>query len=116
MPREKREAILSAGVDDPVIATVLEVVAVLHRDDSRQPSCLGELRGVNIRNADVANLARLPELNEGTDRVRQRDPRIDCVELVEIDAVELEPPQAALAWRRNRACELGDRRRYRLRS
>ena len=45
----------------------------------------------------MPNLPFLPQLSQRADRVLERNLRIDPVQLIEIDPVELETPQARLA-------------------
>lgn len=55
-----------------------------------------DLLDVEVRHADVPDLALLDELLERTRRFGERDVRVGPVDLVEVDVVELERAQALL--------------------
>jgi hypothetical protein len=50
----------------------------------------------DVRDADVTDLARLLRLDEEPQRLRERDRGIGAVELVEVDPLDAQAPQAAL--------------------
>jgi hypothetical protein len=56
-----------------------------------------QLRGGEIRAADLCDLAGLHEIIHRTERVRDRDRRIGLMQLIEIDAVDAEPLQTVVA-------------------
>ena len=53
-----------------------------------------DLRGGDFAEADVADFSLLLHLAEGTEGFFERGARVDAVELVEVDALELEAAQA----------------------
>ena len=73
------------------------VVLVLHRDDVRDRLRRTQLVERHVREPDQPDLALVSQLTERTDRLLDRHLGIVAVQLVEIDAVELQPPQARLA-------------------
>ncbi len=70
-----------------------DVVEVLHRrdlDDLAHPLQGGQ---VDLAHADVADLSLGLHLAELAERVFHRRVRVDAVQLVEVEALETEPPQ-----------------------
>ena len=61
-----------------------------------RPLRLDHLPGGEVRAADVADLALAHEIVERAQRLLDRRQRVGAVELVEVDPVGLEPPQAVL--------------------
>ncbi len=55
-----------------------------------------ELLGARLRNADAPDLALILDAAELTDRVLDRDRRINAVKIIEIDMIDAEPLQARL--------------------
>ena len=78
-------------------AAVAEVESVLHGGDVSDGSGDGELLERDIGDADVPDLALVLKIFERADRLREGDGWVGGVQLVEIDAVELEPEQRCLA-------------------
>ena len=78
-------------------AAVAEVESVLHGGDVSDGSGDGELLERDIADADVPDLAFVLKIFERADRLREGDGWVGGVQLVEIDAVELEPEQRCLA-------------------
>ena len=60
---------------------------------------LRELVDADVRDADVAHLALVPQLRSAPTRLLVRHVRVDRVELVEVDALDAQPAQALLARR-----------------
>ena len=75
---------------------VVEVVFVLHRDDLRDLAGALELGDVEVGDADVPDLARALRVHQRPERILERHLRIDRVQLVEVDALELQALQAAV--------------------
>jgi len=79
-----------------------EAVLVLARGEGVEvprvgyPPRLDHLPGGEVRAADVADLALAGEVVEGAQRLLDRRQRVGAVELVEVEPVGLEPPQAVL--------------------
>src|SRR3954453_10947145 len=96
-PRDERDARLLARLQDAVGAAVVEVVAVLDGDDVDGGARPLELLTAHVRDADVADLALALQVAERAERLLDRHVRVDGVQLVEIDPLQAEPPQAALA-------------------
>ena len=76
---------------------VADVVVVLDRDDRHDLLGALDLLDVDVGEADVADLALVLELGQRADRVLDRHLRVDRVQLVEVDPLELQPPQRVLA-------------------
>jgi hypothetical protein len=96
-PRDEADPLIRAHVEHVLAAAVDEVEAVLDGDDVDDRAGLGELLGPDVRDADVADLALVPQLLQRADRLRVGDLRVGAVVLVEVDAVDLQPAQRALA-------------------
>ena len=96
-PRQEGKPVLLARVDHRVGRAVAEIVEILHRDDGRDLAGAGELARIDVREADMADLAGLLQIGERADAVFERHLGIDGVKLIKIDALELEPLQACLA-------------------
>jgi hypothetical protein len=73
------------------------VVAVLHRDHLHDLARLRELLQRDVRDAHVQDLALVLKLLERADGVLVGHLRIGRMQLVQVDPVELQPPQAGLA-------------------
>ena len=103
-PRDDPDALVGAErVHLPLLLAVEQVVVVLHRDeavpavDPLQVERLGELPGVHRRGAEVAHLAGVDQVAERLQRLLDRRRAIPAVDLVEVDVVHPEPPQARVA-------------------
>jgi hypothetical protein len=69
----------------------------LHRHDRDQlPRGLDRVDS-DIRQPDVPDLALCLQIGERTHRLLERHRRVDAVELVQVDPLEPEPPEALLA-------------------
>src|SRR5918993_4232499 len=86
-----------AGLQHRFRGAVREVVTVLDRHHRHYVQRDLQLPHTHVREADVPDLALVPELRQGPHRVFERYSRIWPVELVEIYALHLESTQAALA-------------------
>ena len=73
-----------------------QVVWRLHRLHRARPRELGHLSRVEVRDADVADLAFVHELLERRGSLRKGDLRVGPVHLVDVDVVDFERPQAVL--------------------
>jgi hypothetical protein len=89
--------------DHPVLFCISEhvfagavgpVVAVLHACNRHDLFRLGELLDGHFGQTRVPDLALVAELAQGADLVGERDVRVDAVQLVERELVQLEPAQA----------------------
>jgi hypothetical protein len=100
-PRQERGGLRRAAVDQRLGVGVAagDAVAVLHRGDRHQGARLVELHRRDVAQTDVAGLALAAELGERADRVGERHLRVGPVQLVEVDPVQPQPPQARLARR-----------------
>jgi hypothetical protein len=76
------------------VPPVGEVVQVLHGADRHHRAGLLDLPDADLRQPDVSDLARVPQLLQGADLVGEGDLRVDAVELEQLDAVEPEAAQA----------------------
>jgi hypothetical protein len=73
-----------------------EVEQVLHRRDLDDLACLFELVDLDLRQADVADLALVLQQFQLADLVGQGDLRVDAVELEQLDAFQAHVAQAHL--------------------
>ncbi len=96
-PRDEGDVLLGAVVDHLVPMPVAQVVLVLHRGDRQVLAGAADLLDARLREPDEADLALVEELLEDSHLVLEGHVRVDPVELVEIDALELEAAQAPLA-------------------
>ena len=97
---EEADAELLAGVEDLALDAALEQrVLALEARDRMDGGGATQVRHERFREADVADLARLDELRESSDRLLDRRPRVDAMLLVEVDRLDAEPAQARLARR-----------------
>src|SRR5208282_5742033 len=78
-------------------AAVGEAVAVLHGDHRNQFAGVVDLLDADLRKADVLDLALRLEILERGELIFGGNFGVDAVELVEVDAVETEASQAAVA-------------------
>src|SRR5215469_9569824 len=95
--RNERDCGAGADVDQGVGRAIPEIITVLDRDDLRHLSCPRQLGGRDVRHADVANLALALKVDESADRILDRHAVIDRMKLVELDAIEAQPPQTLRA-------------------
>src|SRR5207253_7709662 len=72
-----------------------QIIVVLHRDnrDDLLGSC--QLIDRDIRQSDMANLPFLPHLREFTDRVLKWNLGVRAMELIDVNPIEAQTPQAA---------------------
>src|ERR687897_248603 len=96
-PRDETDAELLAALEDVVRAAVLEVVAVLHRHDCDDRARPLELVDRHVRDPDVPDFALVLQLLHRSNGVLQRHLRVGRMQLVDVDPLQPEPAQAALA-------------------
>ena len=96
-PGEEGDALALAVSKDLVRASIGGVVAVLHRHHLTQRSGLDQLIHRDVGHADVADLARLLEFDEGSDGIGVRHLGVGHVDLEEIEALDPEPSEALVA-------------------
>src|SRR5215216_4148708 len=97
----KASPALAFGKNVLLWGAVQKAVLVLH---AREPRCatarrllrLAQLVGREIRAADLAHLAGPNQLVEGAERLTDRHVRVGGVQLVEVDAVRAQAPEAVL--------------------
>ena len=87
---------LGADIDQGVGRTVAQIVAVLDRDDPRQPSRARQRGGRDVGDADMP--ARALEFDQSADRILDRQAMIEGMELAELDAIEPQSLQALLTY------------------
>ncbi len=97
VPGDEGEALPLTAVEHRVGRPVVEVVAVLHRDHGGERRGPVELRLVDVRHADVADLALLLQLDQRPEGVLQGHLGVDGVELVQRDLLDTQPSQASFA-------------------
>src|SRR5258706_4634260 len=96
IPREKCHAEALARLEHVLGAAIAKVVAVLHRDDGHESARLLELLHRDVGEADVPDFPLALEVRECADLDFERHLRVGRMQLVEVDALELEALQAAL--------------------
>ena len=72
-----------------------EAEAILDADDLGGRAGARELELIDVGNPDVTDLALALELDEGAHRLLHGDAGVDEVELVQVDPLKAEAPQAA---------------------
>jgi hypothetical protein len=88
--------------DLPFQVTAGEAVIGLQRDDGREAAHLGDADGLHhlprgpVRQAEITDMAVLHERVERLQRFLDRGRRVEAVDLVEVDMVELQALQARL--------------------
>src|SRR6266550_3914931 len=95
-PREERDLLQRAEVEDGLRSAFKNAVAVLDRDDRRELLRPLHLLNGHVRQSDVPNLALGFEFHQRADRFLERDLRIGAVKLIDIDLFDAEALQAAL--------------------
>jgi hypothetical protein len=79
------------------MSAIAQTVSILHSDDLGTILRASSISsGVTSLKSDVANLALLLHLLQCAERLFKRGARIDAMELVEVDALQLQPAQAHL--------------------
>jgi len=96
-PGQERELVALTDPEHGLRGPVGEVVAVLDGDDRGHSPSASQLLCVDIANPDVANLPLGLELGQGADRFLEGNVWIGPVQLVQVDPLELQTPQARLA-------------------
>ena len=96
LPWHERDPLAIAVVDDRFPFAVRDVVTVLHRDDGEELLRALNLRHADFRKSHVPDLAFAPRVLQEAELLFFGHRRIDAMELIEFDAVEPQPPQAAL--------------------
>src|SRR4029077_10681272 len=91
--RDKGDPGLGADVDQAIGRTVPYIVGVLDRDDLRHLLGPRQLGRRDVRDADMANLSLALKVEESAARILDRHPVIDRMKLVELEALETQPPQ-----------------------
>ncbi len=94
IPGQEGDAALFAPVERLLVAAVGERVAVLHADDGDDLLRLFDLCGRDFAEADVADFSLVLHTSSAPKAFFERGARVDAVELVELDALELEAAQA----------------------
>jgi hypothetical protein len=95
-PGDEGEAPRGAGVEHILGTAVLEVEAVLDRDDLGERLGAVELLDADVRNAEVADLALVAQLDQRPERLLERDVRVDGVQLQQVDSLDVESLEAAV--------------------
>ena len=90
VPGEKGDVVLGAEVEGGLGLPFGEVVFVLDGGDGDCFLSPGDLVGGDFGEADVANFAGCLEVEKGAEGVFEGNGGVDAVELVEVDAIELE--------------------------
>src|ERR1035438_3347397 len=96
VPGQEADALLLAPIQHFLMTAVTETVSILDSCDIDKFARCFYFGGRYFVEADVANLALLLHALEGAERLFERRAGVDAVELVKIDALKLETPQAHL--------------------
>ena len=100
LPRRDREPgdegniLLFAEVDHILVVAVTKVVLVLDADDRYDSTSLLDLPRLDLGKPHVEDFAFLLQLLDLTERLFDRDLRVDAMKLPEIDALQLQRAQA----------------------
>ena len=89
-PGDKRHVFTRANIDNVVVGTLADIVAILHRNDGRDPARPAKLVSILVGNADISDFPLLLEPNQFAQQILDRNTWIDGVQLVESDAIQLE--------------------------
>src|SRR5216684_553853 len=73
-----------------------QIIVILHSDNRYDLLGSCQLIDRDIRQSDMANLPFLPQLREFTDRVLKWNLGVRAMELIDVNAIEAQTPQAAL--------------------
>ena len=97
----RQPELLGDGQRVLLVRAVQEVQLVLHADEAGRPLLHGgggleELGTREVRAADLADLPFADQAVEGSERVGDRGRGVGLVELVQIDTVGAQPPEAVL--------------------
>ena len=95
-PGDEADTLLGAVVEQLFGLAVGQVVEVLDRNDVHDRLSVFQLFHGDFGQADVTDLALRLQVLEGTQRLLGGDFRIDPVELIEVNGISLQPPQAHL--------------------
>jgi hypothetical protein len=95
-PRDEADALALAIREDGFCAAVREVVEVLHRRDRRDRSRRSDLGFGDLGESDASDLALGLQVDQCAELFRERDPRIDAVQLEQLDAFHAEQAKALL--------------------
>ena len=95
--RYERDALLGARIDERVVLTVRDVVQVLDAHDGRHRLRLGEVPLGHVAEPEVADLALLLQLDEHSERLRERWRHRDRVVTVQAQVDHVEPLHADVA-------------------
>lgn len=95
-PGDEADAVLGAVVEQGLGLALGQVVKVLDRDDVYQSLGVRQLVHGDFGQADVADLALGLQLFERPQRLLGGDLGVDAVELIKVDGVRLQAPQAHL--------------------
>ena len=93
IPRNEPDAIRRAVLDDGLRPSVGEVVEVLHRGYRSDRPSLFDLGDPDLAQTNGLDLALVPELDESTERIHERDLLIDAMQLKQRNAVQPKPAQ-----------------------
>ena len=93
IPRNEPDAIRRAVLDNGLRPSVGEVVEVLDRGYWRDRPSLLDLRRSDLGQTNGLDLALVPELDESTERIHERDLLIDAMQLKQRNAVQPKPAQ-----------------------
>ena len=97
MPRQEGKSAFLALGKHILGRAVGEIVAVLHRDDRHDALRPAQFLDADVREADVPDLALALQLGERVHKLFKRHLRVGCMQLIEIDTLQLQPSQALLA-------------------
>ena len=96
-PRNERQAFALALLQHLFVRAIRDVVAILHRNDFREPLRAAQLARIDVRQPDVKDLPFLLQAHELAHRIFERHPWIGRMQLVQVDALQPEPAQAPFA-------------------
>src|SRR5579871_2141882 len=94
-PRNKRNPLLLTKINERIPFAIGEAIAILHRCDWNDLECALEMFPCHIRQADHLDLSLCLQFGERFNRRIERRDRIGRMQLIQLDALESQPLQAA---------------------
>ena len=95
-PGDEGQAIGLTRLQLVLVPALDDVVTVLHRDDRHDALGLAQMLDVDVRQSHVGDLALAPEFGQRAHRLLERHAGIGAVELIEVDALQLQAAQTSL--------------------
>lgn len=95
-PRPERDPGRLAGREYQLVLAAWQALPVLHARNADDPPCPIEFADRDLGQPDPADPALGPQLTQRAELVGERRPRIDTVQLKQLDPPDAQPPQRLL--------------------